>query len=82
MLRETSKPVYDLILGIETMSRLGIILDFEEKAITIDKIKLKMRPLQQLSDFNKLNNLYIEHIEPTSTRETTNRVLEILDANY
>ena len=74
--------MYDLVLGIKMMSRLGIILDFEEKAITIDKIKLKMRPLKQLSDSNKLNNLYREHVEPNSTHDTTDCVLEVLDANY
>ena len=41
-----------------------------------------MRPLKQLSDSNDLNNLYREHIEPNSTCEATNSVLEILDANY
>ena len=44
MPRETSKPVYNLIIGIEMMAQLGIVLDFEEKVITMDCIKLKMRP--------------------------------------
>ena len=79
---ETSKPVYDLIIGIETMARLGIVLDFKEKAITIDHIKLKMRPLKSLMDSKAINNLYREDNEPNSTREATNHVLEILDANY
>ena len=79
---ETSKPVYDVIIGIKTMARLGIVLDFEEKAITIDRIKLEMRPLKNLGDSKAINNLYREHIEPNSMREATNRVLEILDANY
>ena len=35
---ETSKPVYNLILGIKMMACLGIIIDFEERAIIIDKI--------------------------------------------
>jgi len=55
---ETSKPVYDLFIGIEMMARLGIILDFEERAITIDRIKLEMRPLKSLSDSKTINNLY------------------------
>ena len=41
-----------------------------------------MRPLKSLRDSKTINNLYREHIEPNSTREATNRVLEILDANY
>ena len=29
-------PMFDLIIGTETMQRLGIVLDFETKMITID----------------------------------------------
>ena len=36
------KPAFDLIIGTQTMTELGIILDFKEQAITIDKIKLPM----------------------------------------
>ena len=36
------KPAYDLILGTETLAKLGVILDFESKTITIDQCKLNM----------------------------------------
>jgi hypothetical protein len=37
-----NKPQYDLILGVKTMTKYGIILDFEEKMITTDEFKLPM----------------------------------------
>jgi hypothetical protein len=33
------KPRYDLILGVKTMEKNGIILDFKDKMITIDEVK-------------------------------------------
>jgi hypothetical protein len=32
-----NKPQYDIIFGVETMKNYGIILDFKDKMITIDK---------------------------------------------
>jgi hypothetical protein len=32
-------PVYDLIIGKQTMHNLGVKLDFQEKTITIDKMR-------------------------------------------
>ena len=43
-------PTYDLILGVETMAELGIILDFNAKAITINGQSLPMRPIALLND--------------------------------
>jgi hypothetical protein len=36
-------PMYDLIIGKQTMHNLGVKSDFQEKTITIDKILLPMR---------------------------------------
>jgi hypothetical protein len=36
-------PMYDLIIGKQTMHDLGVKLDFQEKTITIDEILLPMR---------------------------------------
>jgi hypothetical protein len=34
----SDKPVFDLIIGAQTMTDLGIIVDFKEQMITIDEI--------------------------------------------
>ena len=43
------KPMFDLILGIQTMHELGIILDCKQKMITIDEITLPMRNINSLT---------------------------------
>jgi hypothetical protein len=40
--------MYDLIIGKQTMHNLGVIFDFHEKTITIDKILLPMRNIANL----------------------------------
>ncbi len=40
--------MYDLIIGKQTMHDLGVKLDFQEKAIKIDKILLPMRNIAHL----------------------------------
>ena len=47
------KPAFDLIIGMDTMNELGIILNFMEKMITIDEIKLPMQNIIDLTASNK-----------------------------
>ena len=79
------RPVFDLILGTQTMDELGIILNFKEQEITIDEIALPMRDITNLPltrkqglGFNSLTSL----LEPKSTVLATQRAVRILDANY
>jgi hypothetical protein len=37
-----NKPQYELILGVKTTKKHGIILDFKDKMITVDEVKLRM----------------------------------------
>ncbi len=80
------EPMYDLIIGKETMHELGVILDVKECTIQIDKILLPMRNIAnlqlRLSITRALcaNTNYAQ--EPVSTRTATKRVVEILDAKY
>jgi hypothetical protein len=41
-------PMYDLIIGKQTMHDLGVKLDFQENTITIDKILLPMRNIANI----------------------------------
>ncbi len=43
-----NRPQYDIILGVKTMKEYGIILDFKDKMITVDEIKLPMRNINYL----------------------------------
>jgi hypothetical protein len=80
------KPLYDLIIGKQTLHDIGAVLDFKEKTITIVDILLPMRNINNLqlkssiSRALKLNSSYAQ--EPESTRNTTKRIVEILDTKY
>jgi len=80
-----TKPVYDLILGFNTMKELRIVLDFRTKQITIDDIILPMRNINSLA-YSKIDKAWAVNNsmaqEPASTTEATKRVVQILDANY
>jgi hypothetical protein len=84
--RNGAPPVYNAILGKQTLHDLGVVLDFKEKAFNIDEILLPMRNINNLqlktsiSRALKLNTSFSQ--KPACTRGTTKRVVEILDAKY
>ncbi len=78
-------PMYDLIIGKQTIHNLRVKLDSQEKTITIDKILLPMRnivnlQLTRITRALRDNTCFAQ--EPISTRSKTKRVVEILDAKY
>ena len=64
ILGKMNKPVFDPILGVETMTKLGILLDFSQTLMTLDCTKLTMRPLKAFMDANALNDFHRDHLEP------------------
>ncbi len=68
------------------MDELGIILDFKNKMMTIDEIELPMQSINHMPNSNHkalaLTSSLASSKEPKSTKEATNRVVRILDANY
>jgi len=81
------RPAFDLILGVKTLKRLGIVLDFRTSAIEIDQISLPMRDINKLQERSKIerawtvnNSMRLD--EPASTEELTDRTVKILDAKY
>jgi hypothetical protein len=46
--QEDQALMYDLIIGKQTMHNLGVVLDFKEKKIQLDKILLPMRNITNL----------------------------------
>ncbi len=79
-------PQYDLIIGKQILHDIGVALDFKERTIIIDNILLPMRNINNLqlkpgiSRALKLNSSFAQ--EPASTRNTTKRIVEIMDVNY
>jgi hypothetical protein len=71
---KNNKPQYDLILGVKTMKKYGIILDFKDKMITIDEVKLPMQNINYLQGSSTLWALRLNHslaMEPHSTQDAT-----------
>ncbi len=80
-----NKPQYDLILDVKTMKKYGILLDFKDKMITIDEVKLPMQNINYLQGSSTLCVLKLNHslaMEPHSTQDATKHVTRILDAKY
>jgi hypothetical protein len=80
-----NKPQYDLILGVKTMKKYGIILNFKYKMITIDEVNLPMQNIVYLQGSSTLRALKLNHslaMEPQSTQDATKHVTWILVAKY
>jgi hypothetical protein len=80
-----NKPQYDIILGVKTMKKYGIILDFKDTMITVDEVKLLMRNINYLQGSSTLRALRLNHslaMEPQCTQDATKRVTQILDAKH
>ena len=56
-----NRPQYDIILGVKTMKEYGIILDFKDKMITVDEIKLPMQNITYLQGSSTLHVLKLDH---------------------
>jgi hypothetical protein len=54
---KNNKPQYDLILGVRTRKKFGIILDFKDKMISVDEVKLPMRNINHMQGSSTLRVL-------------------------
>jgi hypothetical protein len=82
---KSNKPQYDLILGVKTMKKYGIILDFKAKMITVEKVKLPIQNINYLQGSSTLCALKLNHslaMEPQNTQDVTKCVMRILDTKY
>jgi hypothetical protein len=67
------------------MKKFGIILDFKDKMITVDEVKLPMQNINYLQGSSTLRALKLDHslaMEPQSTQDAPKCVTHILDAKY
>eukprot|EP00975_Prorocentrum_lima_P019380 4081326-Prorocentrum_lima.AAC.1 len=60
VIEDDRKVAYDLIIGIETLAKWGVVLDFRESEITIDNQTIQMRNVGALSSKRELRNTYVE----------------------
>jgi hypothetical protein len=67
------------------MKKYGIILDFNNKMITVDEVKLPMQTIIYLQGSSTLRALKLNHslaMELHSTQDATKHVTQILDTKY
>jgi hypothetical protein len=67
------------------MKKYSIILDFKDKMITVDEVKLPMQNINYLQGSSTLRALRLNQslaMELQSTQGATKRVMRILDAKY
>jgi hypothetical protein len=57
---------YDLILGVKTMKKYGIILDFKDKMITVDEVKLPIQNINYLQGSSTLRALKLNSLTAKS----------------
>jgi hypothetical protein len=67
------------------MKEYGIILDFKDKMITVDEVKLSIRNINYLQGSSTICALRLNHslaMKPQSTQDATKCVTRNLDAKY
>ncbi len=67
------------------MKKYGFILDFKDKMITVDEVKLPIQNINYLQGSSIVHALRLNHslaMEPQSTQDATKHVTQILDAEY
>jgi hypothetical protein len=82
--QKMGKQVFDLIIGCNSMEKLGIIMDFKTRSITINEIILPMRNIANLTNKSTVKEAWaisnaLAH-EPISTALATQCAVKILDA--
>ncbi len=79
-----AKPMDDLILDCKAMQELGIVLNFQTKEITLDRVILPMKDISlttsTIENAWALNNSIAQ--EPSSKQEATRGTDHILDTKY
>jgi hypothetical protein len=67
------------------MMKYGIVLDFKDKMITVDEVKLPIQSINYLQGSSTFRGLKLNHslaMELHSTQDATKHVTWILDAKY
>ena len=68
--------LFDLMIGTKTMEELSIILNFEQKTLLINQIKLPMHKINSLQSYTDQHIIYHQnyYIEPFTllTKEQNN----------
>ena len=78
---------YDMIIGRDLMTKLGLITDYKRKVLTWDDISVPMRSAYHTDSkptFSRaeIRRIMMQTVEPIATQEATERIVKILDCKY
>ena len=76
---------YDMILGCDIMTELGITLDFKDQTMTWDDLTINMKDPESLLDLlNPVNDFFWnnDHYETEALQEASMCLQEILNSKY
>jgi hypothetical protein len=73
---------YDMIIVRDLLGELGMILNFNDKAVTWDTDTIPMKDRGTLISQNALTKVYLSAKEPQSLVNELSRSTKILDAEY
>ena len=79
---DDNNSLYDMIIGTDLMSALGMKLDFETKEITWEGNIVPMKTRNFLSDRENTQHVYESSILTDTLKSAEDRHQSILDANY
>ena len=78
----SKEAAYDMILGMDLMTSLGIVIDTKNQTIRWDDHEIPMKPYAELNDKETLVDIYTMTQETKVLREAEERHARILDADY
>ena len=80
--READDIGYDMIIGRDMMTELGITLDFHNKKIVWADAECEMRDFTKKLTPSEIKSTIQQAVEPVVTKSATSRLTKILDATY
>jgi hypothetical protein len=78
----SKEAAYDMIMGMDLMTFIGIMVDCEQRCIRWGGTEMPLKPRNTLSDNEILHMLYNAANEPDILQEAEKRQNRILDADY
>ena len=73
---------FDMIIGMDLMTELGLVIDLDNKSIRWKELKIELKPRGLLSNANVVQEMYAIDTAPDSIKNAEARQSEILDADY
>ena len=73
---------FDMIIGMDLMTELGLVIDLENKSIRWKELEIELKFRGSLCNTNLIQEMYAIDTAPDSIKSAEARQLEILDADY